>query len=72
MCCCGGGSGEMLLFGGEYYDGDVTVCYNGVFRWNLEKNEWRAVESINTPPPRCSHQVPHTAFSHCQARARPD
>ncbi len=25
-------SGELLLFGGEYYDGDDTVVYNGVFR----------------------------------------
>jgi hypothetical protein len=47
----------MLLFGGEYYDGEVSTCYNGVYRWHIEKQEWRVVESINTPPPRCSHQV---------------
>lgn len=26
-------------------------------RWNVEKNEWRQIESPNTPPPRCSHQA---------------
>ena len=30
-------SGELLLFGGEYYDGDETTVYNGVFRWNIER-----------------------------------
>ncbi|KAE8991388.1 hypothetical protein PR002_g20864 [Phytophthora rubi] len=29
-------SGEMLLFGGEYFDGDVNECYNDVFKWNLD------------------------------------
>ncbi|RLN20101.1 hypothetical protein BBJ28_00016935, partial [Nothophytophthora sp. Chile5] len=29
-------SGEMLLFGGEYFDGDVNVCFNDVFKWNLD------------------------------------
>lgn len=57
-------SGEMLLFGGEYYDGEVSTCYNGVYRWHIEKQEWRVVESINTPPPRCSHQVPIKYYVH--------
>lgn len=26
-------SGELLLFGGEYYDGEDTIVYNGVFRY---------------------------------------
>ncbi|KAF4318543.1 hypothetical protein JM18_006249 [Phytophthora kernoviae] len=29
-------SGEMLLFGGEYFDGDLNECYNDVFKWNLD------------------------------------
>ncbi|EGZ21878.1 hypothetical protein PHYSODRAFT_491177 [Phytophthora sojae] len=28
--------GEMLLFGGEYFDGDVNECYNDVFKWNVD------------------------------------
>jgi hypothetical protein len=26
-------------------------------RWHLERGEWRVIESLNAPPPRCSHQV---------------
>jgi hypothetical protein len=48
---------EMLLFGGEFCDGAGTTVYNELFRWNLEKQEWRQIESLNTPPPRCSHQA---------------
>ncbi|CAI5739748.1 unnamed protein product [Hyaloperonospora brassicae] len=29
-------SGELLLFGGEYFDGDVNVCFNDVFKWTLD------------------------------------
>ena len=52
-------NGEMLMFGGEYCDGEITIVYNDLFRWNVEKNggEWKRIESINTPPPRCSHQM---------------
>lgn len=50
-------NGEMLLFGGEFFDGEETVVYNELYRWNVEKNEWRRVDSLNTPPPRCSHQA---------------
>lgn len=49
-------NGEMLLFGGEYCDGESSEVYNELFRWNVEKNEWKQIESLNTPPPRCSHQ----------------
>ena len=48
---------EMLLFGGEYCDGESTVVYNDLFRWNVDRNEWKVIESLNTPPPRCSHQA---------------
>lgn len=29
-------SGDMLLFGGEYFDGAVNECFNDLFRWNLD------------------------------------
>lgn len=29
-------SGELLQFGGEYYDGALNECYNDLFRWNLD------------------------------------
>lgn len=42
----------MLMFGGEFFDGEETTVYNELYRWNVEKNEWRIIESLNTPPPR--------------------
>jgi N-acetylneuraminic acid mutarotase len=50
-------SGEMLMFGGEFCDGAGTVVFNDVLRWNIDKAEWKRIESLNTPPPRCSHQT---------------
>lgn|ERR1712023_32815 len=50
-------SGELLMFGGEICDGEGTVVFNDLYRFNIEKLTWKLVESVNTPPPRCSHQV---------------
>jgi len=50
-------NGDMLMFGGEHFDGDVTTIYNDLYRWSVDKNEWKKIESLNTPPPRCSHQA---------------
>eukprot|EP01038_Epipyxis_sp_PR26KG_P009482 gene9482-12773_t len=49
---------EFLIYGGEYHNGAVTEVYSDVYRWNLEKSphEYRLIESLNTPSPRCSHQ----------------
>ena len=49
-------NGDLVMFGGEWCDGEKTYVYNDLFIWNIEKNEWKQVESPNTPPPRCSHQ----------------
>lgn len=50
-------NGEMLMFGGECCDGERTEVYNELYRWNVDRNEWKLIESLNTPPPRCSHQA---------------
>ena len=50
-------NGELLLFGGEFCDGQSMVVYNDLFRYNLERNEFKIIESLNTPAPRCSHQA---------------
>ena len=51
-------SDEVLLFGGEFYDGNPvnTYVYNELFKWNLTRQDWCQITSVNTPPPRCSHQ----------------
>jgi len=50
-------NGDLIMFGGEFCDGERTTVYNELLIWNIERNEWKQVESINTPSPRCSHQA---------------
>ncbi|KAH8019469.1 hypothetical protein HPB51_019491 [Rhipicephalus microplus] len=49
---------ELLLFGGEYYNGKKTIMYNELFVYNIKKNNWLLVKGPNFPPPRCAHQGP--------------
>lgn len=48
---------ELIMFGGEYFDGQKFHLFNDYFRYNTEKNEWRKITSPNSPGPRSSHQV---------------
>ncbi|KAJ3000862.1 hypothetical protein HDV02_002325 [Globomyces sp. JEL0801] len=48
---------EFLLFGGEYYDGQKVFMYNDLFKFNIEKSEWKRITSPNSPAPRSSHQI---------------
>lgn len=48
---------ELILFGGELFDGEQTYVYNDLFRYNIQKKEWRKISSPNSPTPRCSHQA---------------
>uniref|UniRef100_A0A0G4HTA0 DUF4110 domain-containing protein n=1 Tax=Chromera velia CCMP2878 TaxID=1169474 RepID=A0A0G4HTA0_9ALVE len=50
-------SGEVVVFGGEYFDGQKVQVYNQLFRWNLEKDEWKRIECPLSPKPRSSHQA---------------
>ena len=54
----------LIVCSGEYCDGEGTTVYNEVYRWNLDKNEWKLIESLNTPPPRCSHQAVYFKVRH--------
>ncbi|KAL7067449.1 kelch motif family protein [Cryptosporidium serpentis] len=59
-------TGELLIFGGEYYDGQNVKIYHDLYKWNIERNEWKKVilsspQKSNDcysggPKPRCSHQ----------------
>lgn len=57
MVGLGNANGEFMMFGGEFCNGENTQTFNDVYRWNVEKNQWKVVESLNTPAPRCSHQA---------------
>ncbi|KAJ3411837.1 hypothetical protein HDV05_001679 [Chytridiales sp. JEL 0842] len=48
---------ELIMFGGEHYDGQKVYCYNDLYIYNIDKNEWRKISSPNSPQPRSSHQL---------------
>lgn len=50
-------SDELIVFGGQYYDGQTQHVYGETYRWNFLKNEWRQVETSPAPNPRSCHQA---------------
>eukprot|EP00299_Pterocystis_sp_00344_P014595 c7239_g1_i2.p1 GENE.c7239_g1_i2~~c7239_g1_i2.p1 ORF type:complete len:673 (+),score=212.04 c7239_g1_i2:46-2064(+) len=50
-------SPELILFGGERFNGDKTIFFQDLMFYHIDKNEWRIVDSPTTPPPRSSHQM---------------
>ncbi|XP_026974826.1 kelch domain-containing protein 4 isoform X5 [Sagmatias obliquidens] len=48
---------ELILFGGEYFNGQKTFVYNELYVYNIRKDAWTKVEIPNPPPRRCAHQA---------------
>jgi N-acetylneuraminic acid mutarotase len=48
---------ELILFGGEYFDGKRVEMYNDFYKYNIEKNEWKRIICPEMPGPRSSHQI---------------
>ncbi|KAG8508167.1 Kelch domain-containing protein 4 [Galemys pyrenaicus] len=48
---------ELILFGGEYFNGQKTFVYNELYVYNIRKGAWTRVESPSPPPRRCAHQA---------------
>ncbi|WCJ36206.1 Kelch domain-containing protein 4 [Euphorbia peplus] len=48
---------ELILYGGEFYNGNKTFVYGDFYRYDVEKQEWKRVSSPNSPPPRSAHQA---------------
>ncbi|KAL4759255.1 putative Kelch repeats protein [Aspergillus foveolatus] len=46
---------ELLIFGGEYFDGTLATFYNNLFVYLIDRGEWREVTSPNSPLPRSGH-----------------
>lgn len=46
---------ELLLFGGEYYDGNLATFFNNLFVYLIDRRELREVTSPNSPLPRSGH-----------------
>ncbi|XP_074589336.1 uncharacterized protein LOC141845177 [Curcuma longa] len=48
---------ELIFYGGEFYNGNKTFVYGDLYRYDVEKNEWKLISSPNSPPPRSAHQA---------------
>ncbi|KAF5792920.1 putative kelch-type beta propeller [Helianthus annuus] len=48
---------EMILYGGEFYNGTKTYVYGDLYRYDVNKGDWKLVSSPNSPPPRSAHQA---------------
>ncbi|KAJ9568245.1 hypothetical protein OSB04_004211 [Centaurea solstitialis] len=48
---------EMILYGGEFYNGTKTYVYGDLYRYDVDKGDWKLISSPNSPPPRSAHQA---------------
>uniref|UniRef100_A0A8D0ZDP8 Kelch domain-containing protein 4 n=1 Tax=Sus scrofa TaxID=9823 RepID=A0A8D0ZDP8_PIG len=48
---------ELILFGGEYFNGQKTLLYNELYTYSIRKDAWTKVDIPNPPPRRCAHQA---------------
>ncbi|KAF6777472.1 hypothetical protein AHF37_03073 [Paragonimus kellicotti] len=60
-------SDELVLFGGEYYDGKKTTMFSDLFIYQCKDNRWDVIKSSNTPPPRSGHQAVYIKTSNTPA-----
>ena len=52
---------ELILFGGEFYNGSKTTMFSDLLIFNTKRKDWTQVKSPAGPPPRSSHQAVMTA-----------
>lgn len=48
-------SNQLLLFGGEYFNGALAQFFNDLMVYYIDRDEWRCVTSPNAPLPRSGH-----------------
>lgn len=48
-------SNQMLLFGGEYFNGALATFFNDLHIYYVDKDIWKTVTSPNAPLPRSGH-----------------
>ncbi|XP_029422982.1 kelch domain-containing protein 4 isoform X2 [Nannospalax galili] len=48
---------ELILFGGEYFNGQKTFVYNELYIYSIRKDTWTKVDIPGPPPRRCAHQA---------------
>ncbi|QDZ25591.1 hypothetical protein HOP50_18g81330 [Chloropicon primus] len=47
---------EVLLYGGEYFDGRKTYVYGDLYKLDLKKKTWTQIVAKKPPKPRSGHQ----------------
>ncbi|XP_046437306.1 kelch domain-containing protein 4-like [Daphnia pulex] len=52
---------EIVMFGGEYFNGQKTYCFGDLVLYNLKKKTWLKIQAPGAAPPRCAHQAVLTA-----------
>ncbi|KAL3275296.1 hypothetical protein HHI36_020063 [Cryptolaemus montrouzieri] len=54
---------QIILYGGEFFDGQKTFVYNDMVFYNISNNTWTLLKAPGAPPPRCGHQMVATSAS---------
>lgn len=52
---------ELILYGGEFYNGQTLSVFNELYFYSIAKNEWKLVMAPGGPGPRSSHQMASVA-----------
>jgi hypothetical protein len=47
---------ELVLFGGDFFDGNKVYMFNDLFIYSIKKGVWTKIKAPNAPPPRAFHQ----------------
>ncbi|KAL6538540.1 hypothetical protein OROGR_012528 [Orobanche gracilis] len=48
---------ELVLYGGEFYNGNMTFVNGDLYRYDMKKQERKLISSPNSLPPRSAHQA---------------
>lgn len=48
---------ELIVFGGEFFNGQKLDVFNELLFYNIEKRQWKLVMAPGGPGPRSSHQM---------------
>ncbi|KAH8387886.1 hypothetical protein KR093_010162 [Drosophila rubida] len=48
---------ELIMFGGELYNGAKVSVFNDLYIYNIARNEWKQLKSPSGPTPRSGHQM---------------
>ncbi|KAK3866195.1 hypothetical protein Pcinc_028256 [Petrolisthes cinctipes] len=48
---------QLILFGGEFFNGSKTTVFNDLYFYNIKHNRWTRLTTSQAPPPRSGHQA---------------